>query len=143
MFDFIAQPDFRQSDWTNRRPMPFKALRLFKVLRWAGSSDEGPEGWQKDHEYEETTSLDDAHIVSSQLRGEDRHTVVLDIDIPAALVPSTTPGHSHLYIDARMTWDTYSALLDALADAGVIERGYAGASKARKFSAVRLPWVEK
>ncbi len=42
-----------------------------------------------------------------------------------------------------MGWDTYVTMLDALAYAGIIEPGYAEASKARGFSAVRLPWVSK
>jgi hypothetical protein len=37
----------------------------------------------------------------------------------------------------------YESLLNALANAGVIERGYASASIERGFSCVRLPWVKK
>ena len=71
------------------------------------------------------------------------HRPVLDIDFPAALVPSTTPGHFHLYLDRLMSWRMYEQLLEALADAGIIERGYATASTERGYSSVRLPWVSK
>jgi hypothetical protein len=74
---------------------------------------------------------------------EPRHTIMLDLDVPATLIPSTTPGHSHLYIDVPLEWSKYKILLDALAEAGVIELGYASASKARGFSSLRLPWVKK
>lgn len=73
----------------------------------------------------------------------DFHRPVLDIDFPAKLVPSSTPGRFHLYLDKPMTWAVYAKLLSALADAGVIERGYADACEARGASFVRLPWVKK
>jgi hypothetical protein len=72
-----------------------------------------------------------------------QHSIMLDLDVPAKLVPSSTHGHSHLYIDVRTTWPKYEALLNALADAEVIERGYAAASLRRKSTALRLPWAKK
>lgn len=71
------------------------------------------------------------------------HRPVLDLDVPAFLVPSSTPGHSHLYIDRLLNWDAYRQLLTALGRAGIIEDGYVGASIARGHTAVRLPWVPK
>lgn len=71
------------------------------------------------------------------------HRPVLDIDFPAALVRSSTPGHSHLYLDLLMAWPKYLALLEALADAGIIEKGYLEASRQRGYSAARLPWIIK
>lgn len=74
---------------------------------------------------------------------EGKHTVALDLDVPAVLVPSSTPGHSHLYIDAEMTWEQYQKLLTALAEAGVVEGGYVGASIARGHTSLRMPWIHK
>lgn len=82
-----------------------------------------------------------SRIRSGQHRGE--HTVAIDLDVPARLVPSSTPGHSHLYVDVPMTWDAYLAVLKALADAGVIETGYYAASERRGYTCLRLPWVQK
>lgn len=110
---------------------------FWKVLRWATTSDEA-EG-----DREQATTHDDADIISSKIINHDLHTVMLDLDVPAQLVPSSTPGHSHLYIDVTMSWRTYARLLRALADAGVIERGYMHASIARRFTALRLPWIKK
>lgn len=138
--DGFFNPDF-MSDW-NQRVLPFKKLRIFKVLKWASNSDD-PGAGNKARQ-QEVTSLDDADIVSSQFKDDpDKHMVVLDIDIPAVLIPSSTPGHSHLYIQSSMDWETYQRLLVALSDAGVIQPGYAGASITRGFTAVRLPWVSK
>jgi hypothetical protein len=71
------------------------------------------------------------------------HKVVLDLDLPAQLIPSSTEGHFHLYIDKEMPWDVYVRLLTALAAAGIIEQGYLSASLERGLTAVRLPWVKK
>jgi hypothetical protein len=90
--------------------------------------------------------LDDANVVTSiagTLLGKNWHLPVLDVDIPVRLVESSTPHHGHLYIDHLLTWPQYKALLEALAEAGIIEVGYAGASIARGHTAVRLPWVQK
>lgn len=73
----------------------------------------------------------------------DLHKPVLDIDLPVTLVPSSTAGHYHLYIDKAMSWDTYVNLLVALGQAGILEEGYVAASMERGYTAARLPWVRK
>lgn len=91
-----------------------------------------------------TTDVEKATVITSRVDGRDgMHKVVLDLDLPAKLVPSSTEGHFHLYVDHELSWERYSKLLDALADAGLIENGYAGASQARGHTAARLPWVKK
>lgn len=71
------------------------------------------------------------------------HRPVLDLDLPAQLVPSSTPGHFHLYLDVEVAHWPYMALLEALEHAGIIEPGYSRASQERGYTAVRLPWVTK
>lgn len=71
------------------------------------------------------------------------HKPVLDIDFPAALLPSSTTGHYHLYLDKEVPWDDYVELLTSLAKCGIIEQGYADVSIERGHTAVRLPWVKK
>lgn len=83
-----------------------------------------------------------ANVISSE--GENGlHYPVLDIDFPAYVVPSSTPGHVHLYIEKGMPWEAYSKLLIALADAHIIQEGYLEACLARRMTFVRLPWVSK
>jgi hypothetical protein len=84
----------------------------------------------------------DADLVISLLP-DGRHAPVLDLDLPHRLVPSTTEGHSHLYLDVPMSWRQYKRLLKALAKAGVLEQGYVEASLYRRHTAVRMPWVKK
>lgn len=96
--------------------------------------------------------LEAANIATSRVRrpGETApygpaamHRPLLDIDMPAKLIPSTTPGHFHLFIDREMPWCQYARLLRALGRAGILEPGYVTASLERGYSAVRLPWVKK
>lgn len=91
---------------------------------------------------EETSSLDEANIVISLLP-DGTHAPVLDLDIPHVYVPSSTPGHGHLYLDVPMDDESFWIFLELLSDLGIIEEGYFQASKARGYSAVRLPWIKK
>ena len=85
-----------------------------------------------------------AQLVTSLMRHEKgRHAPVLDLDVPHELVPSSTPGHAHLYLDVPMSWWRYKRLLKALARAGVIEKGFVKASIARGHTDVRVPWLKK
>ncbi len=75
--------------------------------------------------------------------GLDLHRPVLDLDFPAKLVPSSTEGRYHLYLDKALTWPQYQCLLWALQQAGILEPGYVSASIHRGHTSVRLPWVKK
>lgn len=90
----------------------------------------------------EECSIADANLILSEV-APDTHTVMLDLDIEAQLIPSTTPGHSHLYIDRQLSWEQYKTLLTALAEAGIISNGYKEASFAKGATALRVPWVKK
>jgi hypothetical protein len=101
-----------------------------------------PESYTPGHEL--TDNLNDAHVVTSRAAGaENLHRPILDIDFGASLIPSTTPGHFHLYLDKEIPWDAYEELLKALGRAGVLEQGYVDASIAREYTSVRLPWIKK
>lgn len=71
------------------------------------------------------------------------HYPCIDLDIPCYLIPSSTPGHSHLYIDHKVSWEDYKKVLYALAEAGIVETGYVEASIARGFTALRPPELGK
>lgn len=71
------------------------------------------------------------------------HRVVIDVDHPVTVVESSTPGHSHVYVDLMLPWEDLVKLLETLAEIGLVEPGYVNASKARGYTAVRLPWVSK
>lgn len=133
-------------------------LQTFRV-DWTVTN--GKDGSTKDEvEYEEGIAIEEsdlslANVVSSLLKpneveeflgfDQQRHVLALDIDVPAHLVQSSTPGHSHLYIEVPdgIPHHRYMALLSALADAKIIEDGYARISIKRGRTDLRLPWVRK
>lgn len=120
-------------------------LTTWTVTHWATDSD-GMDNWEDDRQ--EATVESGANVVSSLLTNRffdhgSRHAVLLDLDVPAYLVPSSRPGHSHLYIDVQIEEERYFELLDLLAECRVIERGYANASKKKGGTFLRLPWVKK
>lgn len=118
---------------------PWLGQMLLKVVEW-GTYDDAKELLTQD--------VVEAHVATSLIAGQEvgeyaRHRVVLDIDMEAELIPSSTPGHYHLYLDHELSWRQYRRLLVALAEAGIVEEGYVGASERRGFTCVRLPWVKK
>ena len=77
-------------------------------------------------EYELVGTVGEANLVGSQLPSG-LHAPVLDLDTASpVVVPSSTPGHYHLYLDGvELTTEEYSELLDVLCRLGIIERGFA------------------
>lgn len=61
-----------------------------------------------------------ANLIGS-LCSDGSHMPALDIDLPCELVPSTTKGHFHLYIDKPMSFMAYKKLVQAFIDAGIVE----------------------
>lgn len=88
---------------------------------------------------------DRASVMTSLVAGsrDGMHKIVLDVDMPVVVLPSSTPGHHHLIIDKMLGYTEYFELVRALVRAGVVEPGYKDASIARGYTAVRLPWVKK
>lgn len=71
------------------------------------------------------------------------HLPVLDLDYDVQLVPSSTPGHFHLYLNRPVSWGQYVKVLRALAEAGLVEHGWAEASIRQGASFVRKPGEPK
>jgi hypothetical protein len=91
----------------------------------------------------EPASGEAANLTSSLLTSG-LHSPILDLDFPARLVPSSTEGHFHLYLDGlEIDWDRYEPLLKALADAGVIGQGYAHFAIERRQTILRREGVTK
>lgn len=124
-------------DETLEAKIPGRYTRKFYTdVKW--QDEYGAAGWSR----VEAKKIQDAEVVSSEIH-DNLHAPALDIDVPAWLIPSSTEGHSHLYIDCPMTWRQYKKLLKALAKSGVVEKGYVKASIRRKHTALRVPWRGK
>lgn len=103
----------------------------------------GPEYDASSDRYE-VPELHGANAVSSEIQGKPGyHKLAIDLDVPAVLIPSSTPGHSHLYIDKEMSWRQYNRVLRALNEAGILEPGYVKVSRDRKATFLRVPWERK
>jgi hypothetical protein len=90
------------------------------------------------------TASSDYNLITSFVQGAPvthpdatLHAPVLDLDIPCELIPSTQPGHWHLYINKPITWEKYRLLLNGLRSADLIEKGYYDSAVSRKYTAVR------
>lgn len=126
-------------------PSPLVAMledqKLFNVATFAG------EDYEEGRDRYEVSTPSEAHVASSLVRGHDPeplHRLVIDVDHPVHAVPSSTPGHFHLYVDTPPIPDAvYWKLVDVLVEAGLVEPGYRDASKHRGHTDVRLPWVRK
>ncbi|QIG58778.1 hypothetical protein SEA_DATBOI_114 [Gordonia phage DatBoi] len=121
---------------------------LVALPTWAVGPDYNDEEPAPDVNEDRVDRLIDAGIISSAVVDIDgdltgRHRVLLDLDVPAMLVPSTTAGHSHLIIDKKIEWQQYMAILNAFAAARIVEPGYALASKKRLAGHLRTPWTLK
>jgi len=62
---------------------------------------------------------------------------------PFRLLPSSTAGHFHLYIDRETEWPQYAELLQRLTGAGLIEENYYRPCVRRKQSFLLKPGVTK
>ena len=82
------------------------------------------------------TTEENANLISS-LTENGLHMPALDIDLPAELRPSSTPGHFHLFIDKPITWRQYRRVLRALKRAGLIEDAVYRLSVKRKATFIR------
>lgn len=78
-----------------------------------------------------------ANLISSLTR-TGKHAPVIDLDVPARLVQSKTPGHSHLFIDHKLDWKADTDLLSALAEQEIVDGRYTYATQTRGMSFVRL-----
>ena len=72
-----------------------------------------------------------------------KHMPAIDIDVPCRFIPSTTPGHGHLYFDVEVEEGPYFELLSILGRCGIVEPGYVAASRAKGQSTLRPPWRKK
>lgn len=83
-----------------------------------------------------------ANLISSRTT-DGRHMPIIDLDFDFRLVPSSTPGHYHLFFDKPIPRRKFVVLMLALWYSGVVELGFAVWSLRRMGNFVRLPGVTK
>ncbi len=83
------------------------------------------------------------HLVDCWHRLELENVTDLEVNQHIRVMPSSTDGHSHVYVDVELPWDAYVVLLEDLEERQVIESGYFRASVSRQQTFVRKPGVRK
>lgn len=87
-------------------------------------------------------TAEDANVVSSNLP-DGKHAPIVDLDFPHRYVPSTTPGHGHLYLDVPVSGWRWFMLNLGLYLGGATEKGYFLWSLRRRGNFVRREGVKK
>lgn len=91
-----------------------------------------------------TLDIEAANVITSIVASNPtHHKLIIDLDLPAQLIPSSTEGHFHLYVDHEIEKEKYFKLLAALVEVGLVEEGYLAASAREGSTSVRLPWIKK
>lgn len=111
--------------------------RWFKLEEFENDSSDEPQPVARDR-----AGLGEGNLVSS-LTEDGTHRPALDLDIPARLVPSTTEGHSHLYLDVNLSQEEYQKLLDVMWEVGILQRGFVSQLERLGATFLRPPWVKK
>lgn len=83
------------------------------------------------------------HNLFSSLCDDGMHRPALDIDLPCELVPSTNPGHFHLYIDKALTLEQYTKVVDVLSEVGILGPMHPGLLRERSMTCLRPPGYVK
>lgn len=90
------------------------------------------------------TNIFEAQIITSRIDGKSElHSPILDLDIPHALVPSSTPGRAHLYLGVKLDTNEMNRLVDTLVEVGILQRGIGAQWRRHGHLGARLPWVKK
>lgn len=115
--------------------------QVHRVVQFDPNADDYGDG----NDEREVASTDyRANVATSEVKDAvNTHKLLVDIDFPCKLIPSSTPGHFHLFIDKMISKYSLENILQAMANAGIVEHGYANAAIERGYTAVRLPWVNK
>jgi len=86
--------------------------------------------------------VEDANLVSSRMENGN-HAPAIDLDFPIHAIPSSTPGHHHLYLEKEMPWKDYHKLLKVMHEVGLIEDGFYNSARHFEQTYLRLPHIKK
>ena len=81
----------------------------------------------------------EANLIGSQTDKAGIHLPLFDFDFQCDLVPSKTKGHFHLYTEKEVDWNKYKKVLEAMAEAGLLEKGWVNKAKKDGRAYLRKP----
>lgn len=85
---------------------------------------------------------DDANLISSE-NPDGTHALFLDLDQEHMYTESTTKGHGHVYIDAKLTYDDLIEIIQVLAKHGIVQPGIRNQLERDHRMTLRPPWIKK
>lgn len=141
--------------YENLAALPWSLRNLYRRLTWHTEVRWDVPDYVDDvaHAVDDRRATEDEGVmeaVSSAFRtsldrpaAERRHALLIDIDCPAWLIPSSTGGHGHLYVDLDIPDEALWRFLDAAAEIGLVEEGYVNACRERGMTSLRAPWIVK
>lgn len=117
-------------DWDGDLPENYGKANIF--VTWFledGEEPPEPDDWLGDDGYngeDVSWTRREPNCVTSWCPETKQHRLVLDLDFECRLVPSSSPGCYHLYLDG-LALESYQAhaLVRNLREAGVLEAGFA------------------
>lgn len=124
--------------------LPEEGINMDRPTYHAEELESSPDGYGTKVKDEVRTPCEPAkaNLVGSKVHNN-IHLPMFDIDYEARLIPSSTEGHYHLYLDQPCTWRQYKRVLRAMAKAGIVQKGFAKMSIRRKQAFLRPPGVKK
>jgi hypothetical protein len=92
--------------------------------------------------------MEDANLLTSRIEAtidteEEKHFIIMDVDHEAELIPSSTPGHYHLYIYHEVTKEQLDKFVAVAREIGLIQQGIVRGYKERGVLCLRKPGVVK
>jgi len=82
-------------------------------------------------------------VKSTKGKTNEMHRPLLDLDFEVSVLPSSTPGHNHLYIDKEMSKEDLDKLVNVLNEVGLLQNGIKNGWNRRGALSLRLPWIDK
>lgn len=87
-------------------------------------------------------TIDHMNVFGSRL-DNGNHVPLFDFDFPVELVPSSTPGHFHLYVSKEIGWEHYRDILLAMRRARLLDAGWVDSALEERCATIRPPHVMK
>lgn len=112
------------------------------VVNFYAKDSDSIEGAPEERVLKDQVPLHEATAVGSRT-STGYHQPMFDLDVPHVYVPSTTEGHGHLIFRKRISWSSYLHVMQAMADVGLLEKGFVDAARSRGEAWLRAPWIAK
>jgi hypothetical protein len=101
--------------------------------------------WERRGDFQQVENVENANLIGSMfVDGRHQlHKVFLDLDVEHLYVPSTSPGHGHLYINVDVTQKELLDLVEHLARLGILGSGSLHQVGIRAMNTLRPPGLKK